>query len=227
MAPAVSAAAPRLPAGPAPATTRLNDASDRSVTIAASVVPSDEVLVRRAKAGDLEALEGVYRAYERPVYSLARRLCRSPEDAEDVAQETFLEVLRSLHKFRGEGPLVAWIKKVAASKALMKLRQRKSRPATEPLDEERPPDARGWARMQARGEGGAFERPDLESALGRLSDTARAVVWLHDVEGYTHDEIAAMMGKTISFSKSQLARAHIKLRGLLEPGAELEDAPEC
>jgi RNA polymerase sigma-70 factor (ECF subfamily) len=53
---------------------------------------------------------------------------------------------------------------------------------------------------------------DLEAALERLSDTSRAVVWLHDVEGYTHDEIAQMMGKTVSFSKSQLARAHTRLR---------------
>ena len=58
-------------------------------------------------------------------------------------------------------------------------------------------------------------RMDLETALQRLSDTARSVVWLHDVEGYTHDEIAEMMGKTTSFSKSQLARAHVKLRAWL------------
>jgi RNA polymerase sigma-70 factor (ECF subfamily) len=55
-------------------------------------------------------------------------------------------------------------------------------------------------------------RMDLEAALERLSDTSRAVVWLHDVEGYTHDEIATMMNKTVSFSKSQLARAHARLR---------------
>jgi RNA polymerase sigma-70 factor (ECF subfamily) len=53
---------------------------------------------------------------------------------------------------------------------------------------------------------------DLEAALARLGDTARAVVWLHDVEGFTHEEIAGQMGKTVSFSKSQLARAHQRLR---------------
>ena len=55
-------------------------------------------------------------------------------------------------------------------------------------------------------------RMDLEAALERLTETSRAVVWLHDVEGYTHEEIAVMMGKTPSFSKSQLARAHVRLR---------------
>jgi RNA polymerase sigma-70 factor (ECF subfamily) len=59
-------------------------------------------------------------------------------------------------------------------------------------------------------------RMDLESALERLSETARAVVWLHDVEGYTHEEIAGMMDKTVSFSKSQLARAHSRLRRWLQ-----------
>jgi len=196
------------------------------VTIAATLVSSDEVLVRRAKAGDLEALERVYRSYQGQVYGLARRLCRSAEDAEDVAQETFVEVLRSLHKFRGEGPLAAWIKKVAASKALMRIRRGKSRPATEEYDETRPGAGADNAWLPGRKEGATFERRDLESALGMISDTARAVVWLHDVEGYTHDEIAGMMGKTISFSKSQLARAHIKLREILERGSERNDAPE-
>jgi RNA polymerase sigma factor (sigma-70 family) len=58
-------------------------------------------------------------------------------------------------------------------------------------------------------------RVDLERALEQLSETSRAVVWMHDVEGYTHEEIAEMMGKTVSFSKSQLARAHVRLRRLL------------
>jgi RNA polymerase sigma-70 factor (ECF subfamily) len=62
-------------------------------------------------------------------------------------------------------------------------------------------------------------RLDLETAMSRLSDTARAVVWLHDVEGYTHEDIAEMMGKSVSFSKSQLARAHKRLRTWLQEGA--------
>jgi RNA polymerase sigma-70 factor (ECF subfamily) len=187
------------------------------VTIAASVITTDEVLVRRARAGDLEALERVYRAFEGPVYNIARRICRTEQDAEDVTQETFLEVLRSIHRYRGDGPLAAWIKKVAASKALMKLRQRKHRLSEDPLDEERDHAPAGAPGSRNSPLGPANERMDLGAALGRLSDTARAVVWLHDVEGHTHEEIAGMMGKTVSFSKSQLARAHMRLRGYLQP----------
>jgi len=165
-----------------------------------------DILVARAKSGDLEALEALYRAFETPVYNLALRMLRSPEDAEDVLQETFLEVVRSIKQYRGEGHLWGWIRQIAASKALMRIRRNQVR-ATEELHEE-----------AAAGPGGSGvpARVDLERAFERLSETSRAVVWLHDVEGYTHEEIAEQMGRTVSFSKSQLARAHARLRGMLE-----------
>ncbi|HTR19412.1 MAG TPA: sigma-70 family RNA polymerase sigma factor [Gemmatimonadales bacterium] len=167
-------------------------------------IPVPDLLVARAKAGDLEALEGLYRAFETPVYNLARRMLRHPEDAEDVLQETFLEVVKSIRQYRGDGHLWGWIRQIAASKALMRLRREKLR-ATEVLEEHTaggPPAAVG-------------SRIDLEKAFEQLSDVSRAVVWLHDVEGFTHEEIAERMGKTVSFSKSQLARAHARMRALL------------
>ncbi|HXF95996.1 MAG TPA: RNA polymerase sigma factor [Gemmatimonadales bacterium] len=168
-----------------------------------------DVLVARARAGDEAALEALYRAFETPVYNLARRILGTSEDAEDVLQETFLEILRSLKSYRGDGQLWGWVRRIAASKALMRIRRERVRAADQLLEETagRPAPAVG-------------ARVDLERAFGRLSPTARAVVWLHDVEGYTHEEIAEMMGKTVSFSKSQLARAHQRLRGMLEEGAE-------
>ncbi len=168
----------------------------------------DDVAIQRAKTGDLSALERVYRAYEGMVYSMARRICKTAEDAEDVLQETFFEVCKSIGKFRGDGPgsMTAWIKRVAASKALMKIRYEKYR-TTDELRE----DA-AW--VGAR-DGDAGLRLDLETALAGLPDTARAVVWLHDVEGYKHEEIAELMDRTVSFSKSQLSRAHSRLRAML------------
>jgi RNA polymerase sigma-70 factor (ECF subfamily) len=167
-----------------------------------------DIVVARAKAGDEEALEAVYRAFEAPVYNLARRMLRSAEDAEDVLQETFLEVVKSIRSYRGEGHFWGWVRRIAASKALMRIRREQIRSADELVE-----DAAG------RPAAPVGARIDLERAFERLSDTARAVVWLHDVEGYTHEEIAEMMGRTVSFSKSQLARAHQRLRGLLEAGA--------
>lgn len=160
-----------------------------------------EAVVPRLKAGDPAAQEALYRAFETPVYNLARRICRTTEDAEDVLQETFLEIFRSISQFRGDGSIWGWVRTVAASKALMRLRRNKYRDADELYDEIGP----------SRGVDTGL-RMDLEAALERLSETSRAVVWLHDVEGYTHEEIAKMMDRTISFSKSQLARAHARLR---------------
>jgi len=158
-----------------------------------------------AKAGDPAAQEALYRAFEAPVYNLARRICRTTEDAEDVLKETFFEVFRSIGRYRGDGSLWGWVRTIASSKALMRLRRNKYRDTDELQDDVTP----------LRREDAAL-RMDLESALERLSETARAVVWLHDVEGYTHEEIAGMMDRTVSFSKSQLARAHSRLRRWLQ-----------
>ena len=170
----------------------------------AVIAAIDDIAIQQAKAGDINALERVYRAYQGTVYAMARRISRTAEDAEDVLQETFLEVCRSMGGFRGSGTgsLTAWIKRIAASKALMKIRRAKYRD-TDVLFEDSAP---------ATNSGDVGLRMDLESVMQRLSDTSRAVVWLHDVEGYTHEDIAELMGKSVSFSKSQLSRAHARLR---------------
>ena len=137
-----------------------------------------------------------------------------PAQAEDLLQETFIEVMRSISKFRGEAPLGAWIRRIAVSKALMFLRSAwHARGQT--LDDE-------WDDMTP-GDGsshGLSQHPDdaldLDAALANLPDVSRTVVWLHDVEGFTHREIAEFMGRTESFSKSQLSRAYQRLRPMLE-----------
>jgi RNA polymerase sigma factor (sigma-70 family) len=174
----------------------------------------DELLLQRARRGEPAAMERLYHTFERPVYNLARRLCRTPHDAEDVLQETFLEVFRSLPGFRGEGSFAGWVRKVAASKALQKLRKGRSGPTETGLDDEL---ANVLPAAGAEPHEHAGARIDLEAALGKLSDTARAVIWLHEVEGWSHDEIAEGWGKSSSFSKSQLSRAYTRLRVWLNP----------
>jgi RNA polymerase sigma factor (sigma-70 family) len=175
--------------------------ASRTLALDSYLLADADRVVARARAGDPAALEQLYRAFEAPVYNLARRICRTTEDAEDVLQETFFEVCRSIGRYREEGSLWGWVRTIAASKALMRLRRNKYRETEELHDE-----------VTGRQREDTALRMDLEAALERLSETSRAVVWLHDVEGYTHEEIAAMMGKTPSFSKSQLARAHVRLR---------------
>src|SRR6476660_60990 len=173
----------------------------RTLALDSYLLADADRVVARARAGDSDALEELYRAFEAPVYNLARRICRTTEDAEDVLQETFFEVCRSLGRYREEGSLWGWIRTIAASKALMRIRRNKYRDTDELHDE-----------VIGRRQEDSHLRMDLEAALERLSETSRAVVWLHDVEGYTHEEIAQMMDRTVSFSKSQLARAHARLR---------------
>jgi RNA polymerase sigma-70 factor (ECF subfamily) len=177
----------------------------------------DPGIVKRAARGDAKAHEIIYRAYSSPVYSVCLRFTRVPAQAEDLLQETFIEVIRSIGNFRGEAPLGIWIRQVAVSKALMFLRSAWHKRG-QSLDDD-------WEDMLTGPNTGPGNpaRPeqaiDLDAALGTLPAVSRAVVWLHDVEGYTHKEIAALLGKSESFSKSQLSRAYQKLRPLLEAEA--------
>jgi RNA polymerase sigma factor (sigma-70 family) len=184
-----------------PASRIITDAMTGTLLMDSSLLANAETVVARARTGDPEALGALYRAFETPVYNLARRICRTTEDAEDVLQETFFEVCRSISRYREEGSLWGWVRTIAASKALMRIRRNRYRETDELHDH-----------VVGKRQEDTHLRMDLEAALERLSETSRAVVWLHDVEGYTHEEIAKMMGKTPSFSKSQLARAHTRLR---------------
>lgn len=173
----------------------------------------DPAIVKRAASGDARAHAIIYRAFATPVYSVCLRFTKVPAHAEDLVQETFIEVMRSIAKFRGEAALGSWIRRIAISKALMFLRSAwtaRSQSLGDDWNEVTPGDAasHGISRHPD-------EALDLDAALANLSSVARAVVWLHDVEGFTHKEIAGLMGRTESFSKSQLSRAYQRLRPML------------
>jgi RNA polymerase sigma-70 factor (ECF subfamily) len=177
-----------------------------------SDLPPDTVA--RARAGAADAREAIYRAYQLPVRTLARRLVPRVAQAEDLAQDVFVEVLQSLGQFDGRGSFAGWLRAITVRKCLMHLRSPWHRglrwiEGLAPAEFATVPDSGAAA--------ASGQALDLERALERLGDTARAVVWLHDVEGYTHAEIGALFGGTASLSKSQLARAHVRLRELLEP----------
>jgi len=166
--------------------------------------------IARALAGEAAAQEAIYRAYERPVFSLARRLVPQRAAAEDLAQETFVEVLTRLGQYDGRGSFAGWVRAIAVNRCLMHLRSpwhRSRRWLDRALG-----DAPDRSEPVGEAAGDCGDALDLERALARLPDTARAVVWLHDVEGYTHNEIGLLFDSTPSFSKSQLARAHERLR---------------
>jgi RNA polymerase sigma factor (sigma-70 family) len=172
-----------------------------------------EDCLRRAAAGDRGAQREVYAQISGPAFALIRRLVKSRAAAEDVFQDCMIGLLRQLPQFRGEAPFGAWARQVALRHCLMHLRSpwQRARRALATV-------------MQAEDEGGLLlatqdppspESIDLERALARLPETARTIVWLHDAEGLSHEEIAAHFGRSLSFSKSQLSRAHALLRAEL------------
>ncbi len=178
----------------------------------------DQAIIKRAANGDSHAHGILYRACSTPVYSICLRFTRVPAHAEDLVQETFIEVMRSIGQFRGEAAIGSWIRRIAVTKALMFLRSAwtsRGQSLADDWDDKTPGDAVSH---------GVSRHPDdaldLDAALQNLPSVSRAVVWLHDVEGYTHKEIAALMGKTESFSKSQLSRAYQRLRPMLTIGRE-------
>lgn len=174
----------------------------------------DSRIVKKARRGDKGAHAKLYQLCAPMIYTLARRMLVSTAMAEDVLQETFIEVIRKIHTYRGDAGFEFWVRRIAVNKCLMSLRSAwNSKRVDIELTDSILPITDG-------------EQVDkqliLESALDILSATARTVVWLHDVEGYTHKEIGEMMRKTTSFSKSQLARAHERLRGFLDDNS-IED----
>lgn len=170
-------------------------------------------VLARARLGDMAALETVYRAFERPVYTLGLRLCGTPDEARDVLQDTMLRVIDRIGTWRGDGsPFWGWLRQVAVNECLMRLRRRREADDLDPLldtlaDDLAPPPP-------SAGDAAALQR-----ALAQLPATTRSVLWLYHAEGYTHDEIAQAMARSVSFSKSQLARGTRRLRALLEPRA--------
>jgi RNA polymerase sigma factor (sigma-70 family) len=174
----------------------------------------DPGIVRRAAKGDMRAHEIIYRAFATPVYSICLRFTKAPAQAEDLVQETFMEIMRSIDGFRGDAALGSWIRRIAVTKALMFLRSAWTKRG-QALGEDWHDVTEGDALSH-----GISRHPDdaldLDAALASLPEVTRVVVWLHDVEGYTHKEIADLMGKTESFSKSQLSRAYQRLRPMLE-----------
>jgi RNA polymerase sigma factor (sigma-70 family) len=179
----------------------------------------DAAVLVRAQRGDRAAHARLYETFAGMVFTLARRIVASNALAEDVLQETFVEVLRKIGTYRGEAEFRFWVKRIAINKCLSYLRSSRERRRTDDGDA-------ALAFVHAR-ETVLDEQVALARALDALPDVARAVVWLHDVEGYTHKEIGRMMGYTTSFSKSQLARAHERLRSLLRGEPDESEAALC
>jgi len=178
----------------------------------------DDMTLARAKRGNVDACETIFRKFQQPAFSVAFRICQCRETAQEVSQEAFITAFRKLRQFRGDSPFWGWLRRVVVNHAISQLRKS---PKADPVELQ---DYHGKAEATSDRVGMAM---DLESALAALQPEDRAIVWLHDVEGYNHREIAGLFGKTESFSKTRLSRARDRLKDLLEAGPALKYAQDA
>jgi RNA polymerase sigma-70 factor (ECF subfamily) len=173
--------------------------------------------IERAKQGDAEAFEVLYNLHKRRVYSLCLRMTANTAAAEDLTQEAFLQLYRKIGTFRGESAFSTWLHRMAVNVVLMQLRKKGLPvvPLEETLEnEEEAPKKELGALDPALA--GSLDRLQLRRAVEELPPGYRMIFMLHDVEGYEHNEIAAMVGCSIGNSKSQLHKARMKLREILK-----------
>src|SRR6267143_2422167 len=181
-----------------------------------TVERSEGEAIARARRGDAGAFEYLYKAHCRHVYSLCLRMIRNPAEAEDLTQQTFLQVFRKIGTFRGESGFSTWLHRVTVNIVLMHLRRHK--PAEIPVED--------LVRHSSSGEGpleegsdnsmlGAIDRLSLMRAIRKLPAGYKKLFLMHDVIGYEHSEIAGLLGCSIGCSKSQVHKARKKLRRLL------------
>jgi RNA polymerase sigma-70 factor (ECF subfamily) len=175
--------------------------------------------IRLAQQGDASAFEHIYRLHSRRVYALCLRMVGNPAEAEDLTQDAFLQLFRKIATFRGESAFSTWLHRLSVNVVLMKLRK-KTLPETSLEESTDPEDEVNGPRREIGGPDllltGSIDRVHLERAIEQLPPGYRQVFVLHDVQGYEHNEIAGLMDCSIGNSKSQLHKARMRLRELLQ-----------
>jgi RNA polymerase sigma-70 factor (ECF subfamily) len=190
---------------------------ERASAPAVAVPSADAELLTRAQAGDHQAFAHLYFQHKRRIYSLCLRMVGNPAEAEDLTQEAFLQLHRKIATFRGDSAFSTWLHRLAVNVVLMHLRKKglaltSLDEAMEPTRDDAPARSFGAPDLALTG---SIDRLALERAVANLPAGYRLVFVLHDVEGYEHNEIAAMLDCSIGNSKSQLHKARLKLRDAL------------
>ena len=174
---------------------------------------TDYELSQAASKGDMPAFEELYDRHSRRVYSLCLRMTANTAEAEDLAQEVFIQLFRKLGSFRGESAFTTWLHRLTVNQVLMRFRKNKSRREDALEDEDLPPHES--VRPASPKAAQLIDRITLESAIAKLPPGYRAAFILHDIEGYEHEEVARILGCAVGTSKSQLHKARTKLRKIL------------
>ncbi|HEU5125602.1 MAG TPA: sigma-70 family RNA polymerase sigma factor [Verrucomicrobiae bacterium] len=181
----------------------------------------ESVLVDRARRGDLGAYDELVQRYQQRVYATVYHMTSNHEDANDLAQEAFIKAYQALKSFKGGSSFYTWVYRIAVNKTINFLKQRKNRThlSLNDLDfnAENDPDLVALTSDKTpRREANLTELQEkLNEAMQQLSEQHRLVVTLHDVQGLSHEEIAAIMECNIGTVRSRLFYARQQLQGYL------------
>ena len=189
-----------------------------SDSLRATLAKDESALVTEAKAGSYAAFEELVNRYEKKIYRLGMNLTGSPEDAEDVLQETFLKAFEHLPEFRADARFYTWIVRIAVNEALMKLRKRRASkevPVEDSEDDEGAVTVREFADWKPNPEQ-QLARAELENilqnAIRALPPSFRTVFYLRDVEDLSTEETAELLNLSVGAVKARLFRARLRLR---------------
>jgi len=180
---------------------------------------TDFLTIQRAIEGDERALRALWSQHAPHIDAVVRRLAGDPDLAQDIAQEVWIQIFRALPSYRGESQFGTWAHRIAVNRTLNALRRTRRLAKVETEMEE------DTVSVEHSGDRSML-RATIDAAAARLSPGARTVFLMHDVEGYTHEEIAAELGITTGGSKSQLFKARAKLRRLLAPLVDVPSTDE-
>jgi RNA polymerase sigma-70 factor, ECF subfamily len=181
---------------------------------------SDHVLAQRAAGGDMGAFEELYERHHRRVYSLCLRMTQNASEAEDLAQEVFIQLFRKIGSFRGESAFTTWLHRLTVNQVLMHFRKRSVK--LEQTTEEGETPVQIVHGTENPNQMPVVDKIALDKAIAELPPGYRTVFTLHDIEGHEHEQIARMLGCSVGTSKSQLHKARMKLRGLLSRTSKRE-----
>lgn len=181
---------------------------------------SDEELVKKVKNGDADAFEQIIIKYEKKIFGLIYNMLRNENEIEDVAQEVFIKVYKNLDKFNGDSSLYTWIYKIATNLCLDQIKKRKE---VIYIDEKLQLDD-GEVEIQIPSDeklqDEIYEQKELkqklESCIDKLPEKQKAMIVLRDIKGLSYDEIAEILDLKLGTVKSQINRARLKLKELLE-----------
>lgn len=178
---------------------------------------SDYELAQAASKGDMFSFEEIYQRHHRRVYAICLRMLQNAAEAEDLTQDVFIQLYRKIGSFRGDSAFTTWLHRLTVNQVLMHFRKRTVKFEKTTEEGETPVQIVGGTENPRKMP--IVDKIALESAIEQLPEGYKNVFVLHDIEGYEHEEVARILGCSVGTSKSQLHKARLKLRKLLQKKA--------